>query len=291
LPRLLEYQCQAEAEELSGEFERVDELWYPAPVPEDNIPFDADAGTDLPLPQVPADIARQQDGTPDISGYFVSDAGGANYGLELRENLPLFPPSRGVVIDPADGVLPYQDWARAEQRERLEPWRGYDDPTAHCFVAGIPRSHYVPSPFFILQPPGYVVILHERMSYRVIPLDGREHLPDNIRLWMGDATGRWEGDTLVVESSNYNGKAWLNELGDVISPAQTVVETYTPVSDSQIIYRATISDPIPYTRPWTIEMPLNQEEEELLEVACLEDNNDLEHLKDVRDAHRAQLNQ
>jgi hypothetical protein len=92
-----------------------------------------------------------------------------------------------------------------------------------------------------------------------------------------------------VESSNYNGKAWLNELGDVISHAQTVVESYTPVSDTQIIYRATVSDPIVYSRPWTIEMPLNQQAEELLEVACLEDNNDLEHLRDVRDEHRAQM--
>ena len=289
--RLLEYQCQAEAEELSGDFERVDNLWYPAPIPEQNRPFDADAGIDLPLPEVSDDIARLNDGTPDISGYFMANASGANYGLEARENIAMFPPARGVVVDPPDGVLPYQDWAREEMVERREPWRGYDDPTAHCFVAGIPRSHYVPSPFFLLQPPGYVVILHERMSYRVIPLDDREHLPDNIRLWMGDAVGHWEGDTLVVESSNYNGKAWLNELGDVISHAQTVVETYTPVTDTQIIYRATVSDPIPYSRPWTIEMPFNQQDEELLEVACLEDNNDLEHLRDVRDEHRASLNE
>jgi hypothetical protein len=290
MSRLLEYQCQAETEEASGAFERVDNLWYPAPIPAENTPFDADAATDLPLPDVPANITRHEDGTPDISGYFVSDAGGANYGLEIRENIAMFPPTRGVVVDPPNGVLPYQDWARAEQLQRREPWRGYDDPTAHCFVAGIPRSHYVPSPFYILQPPGYVVILHERMSYRVIALDGRAHLPDSLRLWMGDAVGRWEGDTLVVESSNYNGKAWLNELGDVTSHTQIVVETYTPVSDTQILYRATVSDPIPYSRPWTIEMPLNKQQEELLEVACLEDNNDLGHLKDVRDEHRAMMN-
>lgn len=289
MTRLLEYQCQAEVEEASGDFERVESQWYPAPIPPQNTPFDADAGITLPLPEATGPISRLDDGTPNITGYFTSNAGGANYGLEIRENLPMFPPTRGVVVDPVDGVLPYQAWARAEQLERREAWRGYDDPTAHCFVAGIPRSHYVPSPFYFLQPPGYIVILHERMSYRVIPLDGRDHLPDSIRLWMGDAVGRWEGDTLVVESSNYNGKAWLNELGDVTSHAQTVVETYTPVSDTQIIYRATVSDPIPYSRPWTIEMPFNLQQEELLEVACLEDNNDLEHLKDVRDEHRASL--
>ena len=68
---------------------------------------------------------------------------------------------------------------------------------------------------------------------------------------------------------------------------QAVVETFTPVSESQIIYRATVSDPIPYTRPWTIEMPFNRENQELLEVACLEDNGDLQHLKDVRDEYRS----
>jgi hypothetical protein len=88
-----------------------------------------------------------------------------------------------------------------------------------------------------------------------------------------------------------NGKAWLNELGDVISHAATVVETFTPVSAEQVMYRATVTDPITYTRPWTIEMPLNKEAEELLEVACHEDNSDLQHLKDVRDEYRAGRNQ
>jgi len=285
MPRLLEYQCQAEVEEANGAFERAVTQWYPAPIPEDNDTFNPNAGADLPLPEVTANIARLDDGTPDITGLYTQGAI-ANYGLEARENLPMFPPANGVVIDPPSGVLPYQDWARAEMLQRREPWRGYDDPTAHCFVAGIPRSHYVPSPFMILQPPGYVVVLHERMSYRVIDLNREEHLPDNIRLWMGDALGHWEGDTLVVESANYNGKAWLNELGDVTSHAQTVVETYTP-QDGRLVYRATISDPIPYTRPWTIEIPLPHQEGELLEVACLEDNNDLQHLKDVRDEYRA----
>jgi hypothetical protein len=154
-------------------------------------------------------------------------------------------------------------------------------------VAGVPRSHYVPSPFHILQVPGYVVVLHERMSWRQIPLDGRGHLPGHLRLWMGDSVGRWEGDTLVVESTNFNGKAWLNESGDVVSHAQTVVETFTPVSAGQIVYRATVTDPLVYTRPWTMEMPFIGAEDELLEVACLEDNNDLHHLKDVRDEYRA----
>ena len=265
--------------------------WYPAAIPADNEPFDASAATTLPLPEPVEDIARRADGTPDISGYFMADAGGANYGLEQRERDGLLPGSRGQVVDPADGSLPYQAWARAEADDRVLPHRGYDDPTAHCFVAGIPRSHYVPAPFHILQPPGYIVILHERMSWRQIRLGDDEHLPDGLRLWMGDSIGRWEGDTLLVESSNFNGKAWLNEAGDVISHAQTVVETFTPVSPTRIIYRATVSDPITYSRPWTIEMPFNLQDEELLEVACLEDNGDLQHLRDVRDEYRESRSQ
>jgi hypothetical protein len=235
-----------------------------------------------------APIRRLPDGKPDISGYYMADAGGANYGLEQREYEFLTPASRGHIVDPPDGKLPYLPWARAEQRERVLPHRGYDDPTAHCFAAGVPRSMYVPAPHQILQPPGYVIILLERMSYRTIPLDGRAHLPDNIRLWQGDSVGRWEGDTLVVDTRNLNGKTWLNEYGDVVSHAETVVERFIPVDADTITYRATVTDPLVYTRPWTIEMPLKRQPEEILEVACHEDNADLQHLKEVRDAYRAQ---
>jgi hypothetical protein len=235
-------------------------------------------------------VRRMPDGKPDLSGYYMADAGGANYGLERHAQDFLTPAGRGVIIDPPDGKLPLQEWAIAETKARALPERGYDDPTAHCFVAGVPRSIYVPSPMQILQPPGYVVFLHERMSWRTIPLDGRQHLPDTIRLWQGDSVGRWEGDTLVVETRNLNGKTWLNEVGEIVSHAETVVERFIPESADRIIYRATVTDPIVYTRPWTIEIPLNRQDDELLEVACHEDNQDLEHLKEVRDAARAERN-
>jgi hypothetical protein len=287
LDRILEYECQAETEEASGAFEPDSRTWYPAVAPPGNAPFDTDATGELPALTTPAAIPRLADGTPDLNGYYQNDAGGANYGLETRPQDFLTPASRGVVIDPPDGRLPYQTWARAERIDRELPHRGYDDPTAHCFVAGVPRSHYIPSPAHIVQTPEYVVVLFERMSWRQIALDGRAHLPDHMRLWMGDSVGRWDADTLVVESRNFNGKAWLNEVGDVVSHAQTVVETFTPVSADQVIYRATVTDPIAYTRPWTIEIPLNRRADELLEAACHEDNNDLQHLKDVRDEYRA----
>jgi hypothetical protein len=236
----------------------------------------------------PPAIRRMPDGKPDLTGWYQADAGGANYGLENKPANGLIPGSRGVVVDPPDGKLPYQPWARAERNERELPHRGYDDPTAHCFVAGVPRSIYTPSPVQILQPQGYVVMLFERMNWRQIPLDGRAHIPDDVRLWQGDSVGRWEGDTLVVDTRNLNGKAWLNEVGDVLSHDAKIVERFTPVNGNQITYRATVTDTIAYTRPWTIQMNLNRNEnEEILEVACHEDNGDLQHLKDVRDEYRA----
>jgi hypothetical protein len=153
-------------------------------------------------------------------------------------------------------------------------------------VAGVPRSVYVPSPLQILQPPGHVVLLFERMSWRTIPLDGRPHIPDTIRLWQGDSVGRWEGDTLIVETRNLNGKTWLNEVGEIVSHAETVVERFIPVDADKVTYQATVTDPLVYTRPWTIEVPLNRMQDELLEVACHEDNQDLQHLKEIRDAAR-----
>ena len=77
-------------------------------------------------------IRRMPDGKPDLTGWYQADAGGANYGLENKPANGLIPPSRGVVVDPPDGKLPYQPWARAERNERELPHRGYDDPTAHC---------------------------------------------------------------------------------------------------------------------------------------------------------------
>ena len=287
LPRLYEYHCQAEKSEADGDFERDPLTWYPAPVPAGKTPFNARAGAALPDPKPTGTIRRLPDGKPDISGWFEIDAGGGNYGLESSPQIFLTPASRGLVVDPADGKLPYQTWARAERVARAQPHRGYDDPTAHCFLAGIPRSHYVPQPVHILQPPGYVVVLFERMSWRQIAMTARPPLPDHVRLWQGDSHGRWEGDTLVVESKNFNGKAWLNEVGDIVSHMETVVERFTPIDDDTIIYRATVTDPIPYTRPWTIEVPMHRKADELLEVACHEDNEDLEHLRHVRDEFRA----
>jgi hypothetical protein len=153
-------------------------------------------------------------------------------------------------------------------------------------MGGLPRAMWTSS-FEILQPPNYVVFLWERMNYRSIPLDGRPHIDDAVRLWQGDGLGHWEGDVLVVETRNFNGKAWLTEAGDFVSYAEQLVERFTPVDGDTIKYEATITDPVVFARPFTVAFLLKRLPQELLEVACLEDDRDLPHLKAIKDAAKA----
>jgi hypothetical protein len=286
MDRILEYHCQAEKEEAAGDFEPELHTWYPhAPVPTGAFA----PPVQQPQPwKAPASVRRTADGKPDLNGLFESDHGGSNFGLETHAAGPagLTPAARGVVIDPADGRLPYQPWARAEREYRDTSIRGYDDPTAHCFPPGVPRSIYVPTPFHIVQTRDWVATLHERMSWRLMSLTRTRHLPDAIRLWQGDSIAHWDGDALVVETTNFNGKTWGNEVGDVFSHAEHVVERFKPVDANTIGYEATITDPIVYTRPFTIAMPLKRLPGELMEAACHEEEHDLPVLKRIRDAER-----
>jgi hypothetical protein len=284
--RLFEYVCQAEAEEASGAFTREERTWYPG----NGTPPAATTST-AAAPHSPAtpakavaNLRRRTDGKPDLQGFYVPDGGGANYGLERHSANDVTPGGRGVLIDPPDGKLPMQPWAVKEKADRNLTERGYDDPTAHCFPAGVPRSMYVPTSFQIIQTSDYVVFLHERTSWRIVALNGRPHLPDSMRLWQGDSVGRWEGDTLVVDTTNFNGKTWLNEVGEIVSYTEHVVERFTPAGPDTVNYEATVTDPVVYTRPWTIALPLKRDKFELTEAACHEEDRDLPHLKALKDA-------
>jgi hypothetical protein len=283
--RLFEYSCQSEAEELNGAFTREDRTWYPA---------NGTASATPPAPQSPAiplkpvaNLRRTSDGKPDLQGFYDSETGAANQGLEKNKGDGVMPDRRGVLIDPPGGILPMQPWAVAERTSRNLTERGYDDPTAHCFPAGVPRSMYVPAAFNIIQTPDYIVFLHERMAWRIVPLDGRPHLSGTIRLWQGDSIGRWEGDTLVVDTTNFNGKTWLNEGGEIVSYAEHVVERFTPSGPNTVQYEATVADPLVYTRPWTIAFPLKRDKAEMFESACHEEDRDLPRLKALKDAAAA----
>ena len=169
--------------------------------------------------------------------------------------------ARQVIVDPADGKLPYQPWADAKHKEiddRLGDWSSttrsilYVDTQARCLPAGVPRFNYaVPySGYQFLQIPGHVVMLGEwNHAYRIIPLDGRPHISPDIRLWMGDSRGHWEGKTLVVDTTNLNGQEWLDMFGTIHSDAMHVVERYTMTSEDRIDYEAVIEDSKVLTKP------------------------------------------
>jgi hypothetical protein len=282
--RLFEYVCQAEVEEANGAFTREERTWYPG----NGAAASAFTATASNVPAAPvttaANIRRKPDGKPDFQGYYVPDAGGANFGLEKHANVALTTGGRGVIIDPADSLLPMQPWAVKEKADRNRSERGYDDPTAHCFPAGVPRAMYVPTSFQFVQTPDEFVILHERVAWRIISLRPRPHLPDSMRLWQGDSIGHWEGDTLVVDTTNLNGKTWLNEVGEIVSYAEHVVERFTPAGPDTISYQATVTDPVVYTRPWTIAFPIRRQKGMMYEAACHEEDRDLPHLKAIKDA-------
>ena len=287
--RLYEYVCQAEQEEENGLFPREEKTWFPGdgsqpPVTAPAATIPAHLMTQAkPVPG----LRRTRDGKPDMNGFYEADGGGANYGLEKRGVNPLTPPGRGVIIDPEDGVLPMNPWAVAERVSRNLPERGYDDPTAHCFPAGVPRTLYVPTSFQIVQSADYVMVMAERVAWRMIALNRKTHLPESVRLWQGDSIGHWEGDTLVVDTTNLNGKTWLNEGGEIISYAEHVVERFTPTGPDTFMLQATINDPVVYTRPFTIQHPIKREKFELTEAACHEEDGDLPHLKAIKDAAAA----
>jgi hypothetical protein len=284
--RLFEYVCQAELEEETGLFEREPKTWFPGdgsqpPVtaPAATIPAHL-ATVAKPVPS----LRRTREGKPDMNGFYEADGGGANWGLAKHGNDPLTPPGRGIIVDPEDGTLPMNPWGVQERASRNLPERGYDDPTAHCFPAGVPRTLYVPTSFELVQTDDYMMVMAERMAWRMIALNRKEHLPESVRLWQGDSIGHWEGDTLVVDTTNFNGKTWLNEAGEVISYAEHVVERFTPTGPDTFMVEATVNDPVVYTRPFTIRHPIKREKFELTEAACHEEDGDLSHLKAIKDA-------
>jgi hypothetical protein len=139
----------------------------------------------------------------------------------------------------------------------------------------------------IVQTPGYIV-LHSEMIHeaRVIPLDGRPHLGASGRSWDGNSRGHWERDTLVIDTTDFNGKGWIATQaaagwlrGIELSQAAHVVERLTRVSEDAIQYEATIDDPAVYTRSWKVAFPLNKDERyRIFEYACHEGNRALENM-------------
>ena len=231
---------------------------------------------------------RTPDGHPDMQGHWDAVGGGSG---TIEERLAAPSPlsltgaireaRKSQIIDPPDGKVPYQPWALAQKQENVDQ---YIDPFANCFSSGVPRQVYSPRGHQLIQTPGRVLILSEwNHVYRVIPTDGRPHLSAQIRLWMGDSRGRWEGDTLVVDVTNHNGKAWLSVIGDFYTDALHVVERFTMVDADTIEYEVTLDDPNVYTRPWTMGFPWVRMEQghETWEEPCHESDRDRPHFRNL----------
>jgi hypothetical protein len=234
---------------------------------------------------------RTADGQPDIQGYWDERNNITTYSIETGRD-PRHTAITGQALDeiragtgrpiaePADGMIPYQPWAKAVQQElianHMRPSTpAFLDPVVRGFLNGVPRINYQ-SPIQILQQPGYVVFLYEyHHAYRLVPLDGRPHVPARFKLWMGDSRGHWEGDTLVVDVTNNNDQTWFDVIGDFHTDAMHLTERWRFVDSDRIEYSVTVDDPKAFTRPMTLAFTLGRNTQagyEPIETAVWEGN-------------------
>ena len=181
-----------------------------------------------------------------------------------------------LITDPSDGRLPART-PEAQKRQaavaaaRARPATGPEDRSLaeRCITFGAPRLAAAYNSYYqILQTPDSVAIVMETIhDARIIPLDERPHLPSTIRTWLGDSRGRWEGDTLVVDTTNYRAGVFMNA-----SEKLHVIERFTRTGPETIKYEVTIDDPATWTKPWTVMIPLSRSRDAIYEYACHEGN-------------------
>ncbi|MEP7352018.1 MAG: hypothetical protein ABI824_02180 [Acidobacteriota bacterium] len=185
-----------------------------------------------------------------------------------------------VIVDPADGKIPYLPPARATQVTNLRN-RAKADPLLACFQPGIPRATLLPEPFQIFQNADRVIFVYQHVhAYRVVFTDGRPHYDEGIEFYMGDSRGHWEGNTLVVDGTNFKSDTWLDGSGNHHSTKLHVVERYTRTAQNTLRYEATIEDADVYQRPWSIRLDLGRHTEpnfQLLEHECERDEQGAYH--------------
>ena len=249
---------------------------------------------------------RTPDGQPDIQGTWVNfdstpfearvprpgaasaAAAGVNPAPEFAiHGSPTSAARRSMVVDPPDGRVPVMKWAEDERDYHLAHIPDapeHETPWVRCITRGHPAGMFPAgynNAYRIIQIPGYVVMMFEMIhETRIIPIDGRPRLGDAIRQWNGEPRGRWEGNTLVVESTNYNSKGSIatsaatgRMRGIPQTDAMRVVERFTRVDADTIDYVVTIEDAKVYTRPWTVALPLNRDDDyQFFEYSCHEGN-------------------
>lgn len=185
-----------------------------------------------------------------------------------------------LIVDPPDGKIPYTPEAqkrlaaRAQER-RQHPSDGPEDRSLaeRCIVWPVSGPPMMPtgynSNYQIIQAPGYVVILVEMIhEARIVPLDARPHVSSGIREWMGDSRGHWDGNTLVVDTTNFTPKFGFRGAGENLH----VTERFTRLDAETLRYQFTVDDPATFTKPWTAEIPMRRTQGPIYEYACSEGN-------------------
>jgi len=217
---------------------------------------------------------RTADGHPHFTGIWEM-RGTANWNLEGHTGGSGVPASKSVIVDPADGKIPYKPEARVKRNAKNPA----DDPQAKCFLAGVPRLNYTPGPFQILQNAAMTAIVYQdQHTYRLIPYNRKPM--EGYEYWIGSSQGRWESDTLVVETISFTDQTWFDKAGNFHSTDMRVTERYSLTGPNTMLYEARMEDPNVFTRPWTIRLTADRHTEpgfRLLEDNCLMENGKLYH--------------
>src|SRR5499425_2539690 len=212
-------------------------------------------------PNLSAPAPRLPDGKPDLSGVWNPPMG---YLRDLAKDLK----------DP----VPFKPAAKAIYDERAAGLRWREEPDANCLPQGVPKVLLAPAPWRVVQTPERIFFVHEAFNlWWQVFMDGREFVPsgDVMPAWHGYSTGKWDGDTLVVDSRGFNGKVWLDQLGKPSSEALHVTTRFRRKDVGHMDIQITIDDPEMYTKPWgaNVEVTL-QPNAELMEFICLENEKD-----------------
>jgi hypothetical protein len=223
----------------------------------------------VPLAAQSYKAPRTPDGHPDLQSIWqVMNTAAVN--VEDHIAILDMPAGRSIIVDPPDGKIPYTPAAAQQQKENFKN-RVKADPLNVCYIPGVPRVMYLPFPIQIVQTPKFVLMASEfAHTLRRVFMDGTKH-PDVALFWIGDSRGRWDGETLVVDTANNLPDTWLDRSGNFHSDALHIVERITRTEPDILTYEATLDDPQVYTRPWTIRMLMYRHKEPnatLLEYEC-----------------------
>jgi hypothetical protein len=238
-------------------------------------------------PNRAAPAPRTPDGKPDLSGIWgmPCPVGNAQFGTlsghatVYCETESAIPPEFTNIGQSIKGGLPYQPWA-AEVVKKTRAAGRPDDPLSRCFPPGIVRLDVFPLFRKIVQVPGQLVILNEHnASYRQIFTDGRPLPVDPNPSFNGYSSGKWEGDTLVVQTAGLRDGLWLDTGGSPLTDAAHITERFRRVNFGTLEIEITVDDPKAYTKPWTIKVTqIFAPDIELLDYICKENEKDVRHL-------------